>query len=128
MMPVGTAPIMGAVMAKSTRGAGVAVGVIAAALVAIAPAAAAPATPSPTLDQKQALFMQYLTDHGIPFTSKQQALNLAQSTCATLGSGSPTRLQDAAAAIQNSVTMRTEQMQQFAGAARSVFCPDVKVS
>jgi hypothetical protein len=119
---------MGCVMTMAARVIGVAVGAMGGALVVAVPSAASPPTPSPTVDQKQALFIQYLTDHGVPFTSKPRAISLAQSTCTILGSGSATRLQDAAAAIQNNISMRPEQVQQFAGAATAVFCPSVKIA
>lgn len=119
---------MANVMATMGRVLTVACCAVAGALVASAPVLAAPATPAPTSDQKQDLFMQYLTDHGVPFTSRLQALRLAQSTCSTLRSSSPTRVQDAATAIQDDIEMRPEQMQLFAGAATTVFCPNVKIS
>jgi hypothetical protein len=116
------------VMAKTTQAATMAVGVVIGTLMSATPVAASPPAPAPTTDQKQTLFIQYLTDHGVPFTSRPQALKLAQTTCAHLGSGSSTSLQDAVTAIQNSITMRPEQVQQFAGASRAVFCPDTKIS
>lgn len=119
---------MATVMATMRRVVAGACCAVAGAVVVAAPVLAAPATPAPTVDQKQDLFMQYLTDHGVPFTSRAQALRLAQSTCSTLGSSSPTRVQDAASAIQNDISMRPEQMQLFAGAATTVFCPTVKIS
>lgn len=114
-------------MAKTMRAGAVVVGVLAGALIAIAPAAADP-PPRPKIDQKQALFIQYLTDHGVPYTSVPKAVALARATCGILGTDSPTRIPDAVTAIQNSISMTPQQTQLFAGAADSVYCPDVKIS
>src|ERR1700712_5349814 len=95
------------VMATATKFMAIAAGAAVGALVTVAPASAAP-PPRPKTDQKQALFIQYLVDHGVPYTSVPAAVDLAKSTCSILGSGSPTRVQDAATAIQNSVKMRPE--------------------
>ena len=113
---------------KTTRLAGGAAVVVASVLVAMAPTAvAAPGTHAST-DQMRAFFIKLLVDRGVPYTSADDAVKLAQSTCAILDSGSPTRIQDAATAIQDSVNMRQEQLQQFAGAAVRVYCPDVTIS
>jgi hypothetical protein len=118
--------MMASVMAQSTRVVGVAVGMLAGVLVAAAPASADP-PPTPKVDQKQAVFMKYLTDHGLPYTSETKAVALAHTTCDILGTDSSTRVQDAATAIQNDIDMRPEQMQSFAAAALGVYCPSVKV-
>lgn len=108
-------------------GAGMAIGLLATALMTATVAGAAP-PPRPKTDQKQQAFIQYLVDHGVPYTSVPDAVALAHSTCNILASDSPTRVQDAATAIQHSVNMRPEQMQLFAGAATTVYCSTVKIS
>ena len=125
------APTIGRVMAKATSilatTAGLALGMVATGLMTATVAGAAP-PPRPKTDQKQQVFIQYLVDHGVPYTSVPDAVSLAHSTCGILGTDSPTRIQDAATAIQHSVDMRPEQMQLFAGAATTVYCPSVKIS
>jgi hypothetical protein len=89
---------------KTTRFACAAAGVAASVLLAMAPAAvAAPGTHAST-DQMKAFFIKLLVDRGVPYTSADDAVKLAQSTCGILSSASPTRIQDAATAIQGSVT------------------------
>lgn len=115
------------VMAKTMRATGMVLGALAGALIAAAPATADP-PPRPQIDQKQAQFMKYLTDHGVPYTSAPDAVALAHTTCGILATDSPTRIQDAVTGIQNSISMRPKQIQLFASAAASSYCPDVKLS
>ena len=122
---------MGQVMAKATSilatTVGLTLGMVATGLVTATVAGAAP-PPRPKTDPKQQVFVQYLVDHGVPYTSVPDAVALAHSTCGILATDSSTRVQDAATAIQHSVDMRPEQMQLFAGAATAVYCPSVKIS
>jgi hypothetical protein len=118
---------MATVMPQLMRVVGVSAGVLAGVLITVAPASADP-PPRPKIDQKQALFIKYLTDNGVPFVSAPKAVALALSTCQILSTDSPTRVQDAATAIQNSISMRPEQMQSFAAAATGVYCSSVKLS
>jgi hypothetical protein len=121
------APIIARVMVK-TGLAAAAAGVVVSAQVAMAPAVAASPPPKPTTDPKQVLFVKYLVDHGVPYTSVPAAIKLAHTTCLILGTRSPTRIQDAATTIGDSVDMRPEQIQAFAAAAIGVYCPDVKLN
>ena len=119
--------VVDTMMANTARAIVAVAGIAVGALVVATPCAADPPA-RPKTDQKQVTFIDYLTKNGVPYVSVPKAVALAHSTCAILAAtNSPTRIQDAATAIQNSISMRPEQMQTFAGAATTVYCPDVKV-
>jgi Protein of unknown function (DUF732) len=123
---------------RTTRPAAMAAFVVASALLAATPAAhaapqnplPAPPPPPPKLgpDPKQTLFFKELNDQGVPYTSAPDAIKMAQTTCQILGTGSPTKIQDAAQRLQDTGNMRPEQIHAFAFAAIGVFCPGVKLN
>jgi hypothetical protein len=131
------ASIIATVKFRTTRSAAMAAFVVASALLAATPAAhAAPQNPLPAPppppklgpDPKQTLFFKELNDQGVPYTSAPDAIKMAQTTCQILGTGSPTKIQDAAQRLQDTGNMRPEQIHAFAFAAIGVFCPGVKLN
>lgn len=94
-------------------------GIMSAALVAagLATALAAPAVADPNDD----IFINVIQNEGIPFSSEENAINLASAVCDYVGAGQAP--EQVAVEISEPAGWTVEQSGFFVGAATQTYCP-----
>jgi Protein of unknown function (DUF732) len=85
---------------------------------ALATGLAAPAYADETDD----IFISVLDEEGIPYTSAEDAILVANGVCAYLSEGNT--LEDATLEVMNESGLGVEQSGFFVGAATAAYCPD----
>ena len=98
-------------------------GTVAAALLAVgtATALAAPAMADEQLDQQ---FLAALAEQGVSVGSDAKAIDMAQSMCRKLGSGSKKGIETALYYVKDHTNLSNDEITTFAGVAAQAYCAD----